>query len=70
MPDTREINPLGVGLGAVGVGVVGYGIHIVQYSNKHIVQYSQHLDGRVPRKLAADNYGHKEWWLLLDAVAS
>ena len=27
------------------------------------------LDGRVACKLAADNYGSSEWWLLLEPVA-
>ena len=28
------------------------------------------LDGRVACKLAADNYGRGEWWLLLEPVES
>ena len=42
--------------------------HIVKYSKKETG--SRHLDGRVACKLAADNYGRGEWWLLLDTVAS
>ena len=42
--------------------------HIVKYSKTETG--SRHLDGRVACKLAADNYGRGEWWLLLHAVAS
>ena len=42
----------------------------------HIVLYKKNetktkdLNGRVACKLAVDNYGASEWWLLLDPVTS
>ena len=42
--------------------------HIVLYKKKE-TQLKQ-LDGRVACKLSADNYGLKEWWLLLEPVGS
>ena len=38
--------------------------HIVMYSQKETG--TKHLAGRVACKLAADNYGASEWWLLLE----
>ena len=63
--------------GATGwyVGTVqhfGVGSSWRQPDATHIVMYSQketgtkHLAGRVACKLAADNYGASEWWLLLE----
>ena len=40
--------------------------HIVKYQRKDTQTRS--LEGRVACKLTADNYGRKEWWLLLDPV--
>ena len=42
--------------------------HIVLYKKKETGVKS--LDGRVACKLAADNYGRGEWWLLLEPVES
>ena len=42
--------------------------HIVYYKKKETG--TAHLDGRVACKLAADNYGTSEWWLLLDPLES
>ena len=41
--------------------------HIVLYKKKETTV--KELDGRVACKLAADNYGSSEWWLLLEPVA-
>ena len=38
--------------------------HIVLYKQKETG--TKHLNGRVACKLAADNYGASEWWLLLE----
>ena len=40
--------------------------HIVKYFRKDTG--TQDLEGRVACKLAAENYGRDEWWLLLDPV--
>ena len=40
--------------------------HIVQYKKSQTK--TKHLDGRVACKLAVDNYGANEWWLLLEPV--
>ena len=42
--------------------------HIVLYKKKETGE--KNLDGRVACKLAADNYGRSEWWLLLKPVES
>ena len=41
--------------------------HIVVYKKKETG--TKHLDGRVACKLATDNYGCSEWWLVLEPVA-
>ena len=53
-----------------GVGVswkMPEATHIVIYKPK---ETDKKVNGRVACKLAADNYGRGEWWLLLDAVKS
>ena len=38
--------------------------HIVRYQRKDT--HTKELEGRVACKLAVDNYGRSEWWLLLE----
>ena len=58
--------------GRLAVKHFGVGSSWRQPDATHIVIYSQketgtkHLAGRVACKLAADNYGASEWWLLLE----
>ena len=55
-----------------GVGAswkVADATHIVLYKKKETgVKSLETLDDRVACKLAADNYGRSEWWLLLEPV--
>ena len=52
--------------------VLGVGASWKQSEATHIIRYqktetgTKDLDGRVACKLAADNYGKSEWWLLLE----
>jgi hypothetical protein len=40
---------------------------LIKYSNK---ETGNAMDGTSALELAAHNYGHDEWWLLLDPIAS